>query len=221
MFASTKSASPIRRIAQTFTSNTAWVAPVNVSNLLVLTGDGQDGTAAYWSTLNNIGAIVNSLTSCFNTSYGPSLDYSVPYGQAQAVQTITSGWTTSSSGQFASFTRTYIYDWCPAASEWQVSSVAFAGTVRRTGTVNLVGNMPSSGTVPTPPASQQTATCSNLEFYTAATNGDPTTGFGYTFAGGSGGPATPVTYNNVSITPGATYNLVVPAGGSISIEYYG
>lgn len=221
MFAAAKSASTIRRITQTFTSNTTWVAPANVSNLLVLTGEGQDGTAAYWSALNNVGAAVNALTACGNPSYGPSLDYSVPYGQAQSIQTTASGWTTSSSGQFVSFTRVYVYYWCPSASEWQVSGITFTGTVRRTGTVSLVGNMPSSGTVPTPPATQQTATCTNLEVYNDATNGAPTTGFGYTFAGGSGGPATPVTYNNVPITPGATYNLVIPAGGSISIEYYG
>lgn len=54
----------------------------------------------------------------------------------------------------------------------------------------------------------------------AATTGASASAFGKTFPGGVGGPATTVTYNNVPVTRGATYNIVVPAGGSITITYY-
>lgn len=219
MFAATKGAGR-RAITQTFTANTTWVAPPNVADLLVLTGKGQDGTAGFWSTLNSVGAVIASSANCTFPVYGASLDYSVPYGQAQGIQTTVSGWTTDPAGQFVSFTRVYIYYWCPATSNWRSESIAFAGTVRRIGTVNLVGGMPTSGTVPTPP-SGDLALCDNLEFFTDPTTGASTTGFGFTFAGGVGGPATPVTYNNVSVTPGVSYNLVIPSGGSIVIQYYG
>jgi hypothetical protein len=51
------------------------------------------------------------------------------------------------------------------------------------------------------------------------TTGAAASGFGKTFPGGVGGPATAVTYNLVPVTPGGSYNVVVPAGGSITITW--
>jgi hypothetical protein len=56
--------------------------------------------------------------------------------------------------------------------------------------------------------------------YIPPTTGDSTTGFGKTFPGGYGGPASPATYNEVAVTPGQSYSLVIPSGGSITISYY-
>jgi hypothetical protein len=53
-----------------------------------------------------------------------------------------------------------------------------------------------------------------------ATTGASMTAFGQTFPGGSGGPATATTLSNVIVTPGATYSIVVPDGGSLTITYY-
>jgi len=57
------------------------------------------------------------------------------------------------------------------------------------------------------------------DVYVAATTGSDTTGFSKTFSGGVGGAASGTTYNDVAITPGASYSLVVPSGGSITITY--
>ena len=70
----------------------------------------------------------------------------------------------------------------------------------------------------------RTETCYRHEQSTNSTEIPPTTGasatgFSKTFVGGTGGAATPVTHNNVAVTPGATYSLAVPAGGSITITY--
>ena len=221
MFAASKSANAGKLITQTFTSSTTWVAPNITNNLVTLVGQGGDGVAGYWQTFNSLGASVSSTTDCSYSVYGASLDYSVPYGDAQGIQTTASGWTTSPSGQSVSLTRTYVYYWCPGTSNWRVGALSFSGTVRRIGTVALSGSMPSSGTVPTPPATVQEAFCTNIEFYNNPTTGSPTTAFGYTFPGGTGGAATPVTYNNVAVTPGASYSIVVPSGGSVSITYIG
>lgn len=221
MFAASKSAGGGTLKTTVFTSSTTWVAPAVTNNLITLVGQGGDGVAGYWSTLNNVGAIVQAITDCSFSVYGASLDYSVPYGQAQSIQTTASGWTTSPSGQSVSFTRAYVYYWCPGTSNWRVSALSFSGTVRRIGTVGLSGSMPSSGTAPTPPATQQNALCTNIERYNDPTTGSSTTAFGYTFPGGTGGAASPVTYNNVAVTPGASYSIVVPAGGSVSITYIG
>ena len=53
-----------------------------------------------------------------------------------------------------------------------------------------------------------------------ATTGASATGFGKTFPGGVGGPASAVTYSDVAVNPGQSYNIVVPPSGSITISYY-
>lgn len=52
------------------------------------------------------------------------------------------------------------------------------------------------------------------------TTGASATGFGQTFVGGTGGPATAREVKNVAVTPGGSYQVVVPSGGSIAISYY-
>lgn len=53
-----------------------------------------------------------------------------------------------------------------------------------------------------------------------ATTGANATGFGKTFPGGVGGPASAVSFNDVAVVAGQPYNMVIPAGGSITISYY-
>ena len=222
MFAASKGASGGVLRTTTFTSNTTWVAPLTTNNLITAVGEGADGTAPYWSALNSVGGFVYANSYCDGSLpvYGSSLDYSVPYGEAQALQTYASGWSTVS--QSVSFTRLNVYYWCPTSSQWIYQPLTFFGTVRRVGTVGISGNMPTSGTVPTPPGSpSREAFLTNIEFYTGPGTGNPSTGFGKSFPGGTDGPATPTTYNNVSVTPGASYSIVVPSGGFITITYIG
>ena len=205
----------------TFPSGTStWTAPSGVTNLVSAAGYGSDGFAGSWSTFNSLGAVVPSTTDCAGTTYGASLDYSVPYGQAQTIQTTAQGWTTDPAGQLVSLTRTFVYYWCPASSVWKTQSISFFGDVRRIGTVSLVGTMPSSGTVPTPPASQQEAFCNNIEFLNSPFDGSATTGFGLTFPGGTIAVPVPstTTFNNVAVIPGTTYTIV--NNGSLIITYY-
>lgn len=56
--------------------------------------------------------------------------------------------------------------------------------------------------------------------YTPATTGPASTGFGKTFPGGVGVPASTTSFTNVAVTGGSSYPLVVPSGGSITITYY-
>lgn len=51
--------------------------------------------------------------------------------------------------------------------------------------------------------------------------GEAVTGFGQSLPGGAPGAAAPTTIlPNVTVTPGVTYSIVVPAGGSLTITYY-
>lgn len=56
---------------------------------------------------------------------------------------------------------------------------------------------------------------------TPATTGASATGISKTFPGSTGNVAqTPVGFTNVPVTAGTPYNLVIPSGGSITINYY-
>ena len=45
-------------------------------------------------------------------------------------------------------------------------------------------------------------------------------GFNRTWVGGTGGPASPTTAENVAVVAGGQYVLTIPAGGSITMSYY-
>jgi len=69
----------------------------------------------------------------------------------------------------------------------------------------------------------------NFQYVAFGSAGANTTAFGYTFSGGAltgtypnqnGFPATVTTYTSVSVTPGTTYNFVVPSGGYVEFAYY-
>lgn len=64
-------------------------------------------------------------------------------------------------------------------------------------------------------------TDTSFDVYHPATTGAATTAFGNTFPGSTGNVVqTPVEFNNITITPGGQYNLVVPSGGSLTLTYY-
>lgn len=52
-----------------------------------------------------------------------------------------------------------------------------------------------------------------------ATVGASSTGFGKTFPGGNGGPASITTFTNVAVVSGDPYNIVVPTGGEVTINF--
>lgn len=98
--------------------------------------------------------------------------------------------------------------------------------------------VPTSWTGPTPDGTSETTALPDSTVYyeettitvytygdapyypgTAATTGASATAFGKTFPGGTGGAASTTTFSNIPITPGATYSIVVPSGGSITITY--
>lgn len=53
-----------------------------------------------------------------------------------------------------------------------------------------------------------------------ATTGADTTGFGVSFAGGTGGPAAPSISSNVAVNANQAYPIFVATGGSMTITYW-
>jgi hypothetical protein len=197
-----------------------WTAPAGVTSLTSAVGKGSNGTAESWSTFFNIGTTVQAVTDCSYPVHGATLDYSTPYAEAQSILNTVNAITTNSAGEFLNFVRMYVYYWCPTTSNWRKGTLSYSNYVRRIGTSTLSGNMPSSGTVPTPPGTPQERHASNVQFRNDGFFGSDTTGFSLTFPGGT--PSVPTaantTFNSVAVTPGTTYTIV--NNGTMTIQYF-
>jgi hypothetical protein len=75
-------------------------------------------------------------------------------------------------------------------------------------------------TYTTPPSGDRNYAAGNLEQYYGGTTGANASALGYTFPGGVEDSAPTLTYNNVSVTPGTSYSIVVPSGASVTLQYY-
>lgn len=98
-------------------------------------------------------------------------------------------------------------------------------------TIGFSAYYPSSGcgpslSTPDDPTYSSVRSCSyysNIRSdtnYVPATTGAAASGFGKTSPGGAGGPATPTLFEGVPVVGGQSYDLVIPAGGFITISYY-
>lgn len=196
----------------TFTSNGVWIAPSSVSAVAVLTGKGQDGAAGYWDDLANVSSAFMAYVQ-FNAPSG--LSSSTVEAQAQ------SSWdlfptSYNPSGSALSWTE-YYYDSTGPTPVAQSGTIRLKNGYSKTKTGNGWG---SSWTTPLSFGDNKAYGVGNMEQYVNPTTGASSSALGYTFAGGSGGPATPATYNNIPVTPTASYSIVVPSGGYVTIQYY-
>lgn len=198
-----------RVVSETFTTSQTWVCPLGVSRLNTLTGKGQDGSGI---------TTPNATTFLVNVNYqasGTGVDGSATWANFDAS---VNGWvsTLNSTGS-VSYNRTVVSAYPDGTVTFNSQATqSISGAVPGTAVKITYGAWAASGAI--------TATgdaAVNYNFYLAAAPGSDTTGFGYTFAGGAADtPATPVTHNNVAVVSGASYSLVVPAGGSITISYF-
>lgn len=211
-------------VSQTFTSSTTWVAPATVTNLLAVIGKGQDGVGDYQ------GNATFSQTSITNSATGSGAN-SLPISGAAAGNLATASTTIFNAGgyvrnttiqtrEFTFFpTNTYnsqnfypagtsgFYPYFFVAGTWSAQGGPYSGNLNYGST----GYYYSSGDIIYP-----------------GYGGASTTGFGFTFSGGGisgtypdqvGEGATPASYTNVAVTPGASYSLSIPDGGYITIQY--
>lgn len=109
-------------------------------------------------------------------------------------------------------------------------------TTSRSETTYHYGSTPSNYCGPTTPyvgqggVTNYTQTCyffADASYWntTPATTGGTTemtgpNGFNRSWVGGTGGPATSSTVENVAVVAGGQYTLSIPSGGSITISYY-
>lgn len=211
----------------TYTSNTTFVVPLAVNVLRTVTGKGQDGingSVGGYITASPTGFDTStrvSITTGF-TSQVPNYFPPDPYSSyAAIVSTInsTSGLTASSGTVYGE--ETWIFSTTTNASNFNSSPFTLSAYYMG-GTASISGSWP--GTLSNPQAGSYTV---SYQAYNQATAGANTTGFSLTFSGGAvtsvpttAAAATPVTYTNVAVTPGASYPLVIPSSGYITISYF-
>lgn len=207
---------PIYRVQQTLQSTT-WTAPAGVTSLLTVTGKGQNGTAASWQDISQIPSTAPGFIS-------PYLLADVP-GSDNTSSTVVEGFAQSQWDLFPANpgAGTVTMSWeCRRytdTSSYQ-SSAYGPYDIRCTGTKTKVGNGWGSTYPPDPGFRPTYEVGGGMQYYVPQFDGANTTGFGYTFNGGVGAPATPVTYNNVPVTPGATYTVTSTGDGYVTIVYY-
>lgn len=196
----------LESFTETFTGNTTWVAPEGVTTVN-LVGNGQSGQPA--GTETRTAALVSVIYSTSGSGAGPAVnDWSNMHGAATGrVATIDGGGTVT-------YTQVGLVTYANGTETLDGSNVTLNGVVPGSASLITTGGWQTSGAI----GASGNAIVQYLES-AAATTGASATGFGETFPGGVGGPATPVTHDNVAVTPSASYPLVIPSGGSITITY--
>lgn len=230
MFAASKSASSGTLKTVTFTSNGTWVAPATVSNVTTISGNGSNGVSDYVTTI--ISCIFGAFRGNPSPANAPYAQWSDNYGDYTNGLSTLSGLTYPTWGPALlpreSFTLVNSSDqWRNTYSTTDLSSYYLTGY-----STNASGPPPTSGNIlySSLPSSGGLFWSYSIQGYVAGNAGTAATGLGKTFPGGSytgsypngvGGTAPTTTFTNVAVTPGASYSIVVPSGGSLTITYIG
>jgi hypothetical protein len=199
-----------RQVTETFTSSQTWVAPAGVTRLEVLVGRGQNGTPD--STSNGSAAVM--VVDYLDYPGVPlgfpvgSVDWSTVNGVApDAVNTLNAGGN-------GTIPYLILLKYSDGAEKLYDYTTNFFDVIPGSASYGTSGGWQTSGAI----HNDGTATA----FWQSTVNGTTgaaTTGFSQTFPGGVEGAASPVTYNNVPVTPGNSYPLTIPSGGQIQITY--
>lgn len=190
---------------------TSWTAPSDVSNLVSVTGYGQDSYAATWAY-----DFSGSSTLSFFMADAGWTDYAQLYAHFQSrLAYVNSG---APASRALTDIGTYSFFFNNATStlwtQQNGSSLSYAYN-----TATAVWTLPTSGGITTAVNANAQFGVINIPYYATGAN---STAFGKTFPGGSaGGPAPLTSYSNVAVTPGATYSVQnVANSASLTISYY-
>ena len=218
----------------TFNSSGNWVAPASVTLVTNLTGQGGSSTSDY---VGGLSVCYVSVTNSASGSGANNLPISGS-GLANDASTFVS-LSSASSGYYLynlyngatladdvaftfyasntfSFSKSYPY----GTGNFPYVLVPGTWSVANTGTYPLSSNYGYGST----PSYYATGSA-----YFPGSSGGTTTALGYSFAGASqsgsypnatGQSASSTTYNNITVTPGASYYINVASGGQVVIQYY-
>jgi hypothetical protein len=220
MFAASKSATARRATQQVFTSTGTWVAPSTVSNVSALTGIGGTGRPAEWISGNQ------SIYGIYRGD-GPDLLGTLSWDSfySSAVSTI-AALNSGGPGERLAPDGVPLEFYFVNPDDTAFPGSDFTGyldgyLIRNTASL-LSTNARTSGPILYSQLNSGFSGWSiggSLQVFEPTVTGGTTTALGYSFPGGEGGPATPITYFNVPVTPGASYFIYPAPGGSVSLTY--
>jgi len=222
--AASKSASGGTLQTVTFTSNTTWVAPTGVSVLRTMSGYGGAATADTFTTnlgFSQIGAFAVGLSALTNAPFAQWADLYADYQSELAKVTGNVGVNllASDNPNYAIGTDDTWDSNTSPQNKW-VSGSSYS--------VTTFGSPQTSGNILHSAGTDYWFIVVNG--YELGSNGAATTGVGKTFPGGTLTGTEPyrttvaavtTNFTNVPVTPGVSYPIVVPAGGSLTITFIG
>lgn len=229
MFAASKSASSGALTTQTFTSNATWVAPAGVG--LIQSTSGYGGPATSFSTNTNAG--INNYFARAEAGTLPN----APFGQwgdlyTEVLNNFALITANSGTNLLPLMSAVYFVDssdrWNSGTfsdSSWVTGS---SGSITAVNSPSTSGNMTYSGLVGAGGVGRGWR-FNGVTVVTPGAAGSATTAFGNTYPGGTVTGVLPfttavapvtTTVTNVSVTPGVSYSIVVPTGGSLTISYF-
>ena len=225
--AASKSASGGTLQTVTFTSNTTWVAPTGVSVLRTMSGYGGAATA---DTFTSSLFVATNYAFQFDFASQPN----PPFAQwADLYAEVTTNITTITGNtgvNYVSFSQAGVFvnsndNWGDVGfnSSYWISSNTY--TLTAVGSPSTSGNL-TYASIGGAQAGWQLFTPG----YALGNVGAATTGVSKTFPGGTLTGTEPyrttvaavtTNFTNVPVTPGVSYPIVVPSGGSLTITYIG
>lgn len=225
MFAATKGAAAPTLRTVTFTSSTTWVAPAATSSILTASGYGGPAVADYYAPSIGVATAAvdtTSITGLPNPPFGQWSDlYAVAVAAGNTIAANSGLNKRSFATQYYSVGPDNRYEILNLSYDHWItgntySIVPFIGSPKTSGNM-LYSDGPGFWVVYT-------------AGYVLGNDGQATTAFGRSFPGGTLSGSEPfrtavvpntTTYNNIAVTPGASYPIFVPPGGSLTITYLG
>jgi hypothetical protein len=201
-------------ITETFTSNSTWTAPVGVTLIDTVVGKGANGTPGSTTTSWTDTRIdrVSGVSSGTGKNAGAQ-SWSLFQDDAPLMASrVNSGGSGGLEGViYTGYIGTNTHD-------IDISYGVYFDAIPGTASYYTTGGWKSSGIILSGDYGESWIRYQRTITVTATT-GANATAFGKTFPGGAGGPAIPASYSAVPVTPGQSYPIVVPSGGSVTITY--
>jgi hypothetical protein len=227
--AASKSASGGTLITQTFTSNTTWVAPTTTGYLVSAVGYGSTATADTFNSNLPIGNFGPFPTGGTGRTNPPFAQWANVYSALGSAESTIAG---NSGTNLVSFTVSARPYFIGTDDTWNDLSVGLSYWIQGSSYTTIpTGSPPTSGNITYASLGGSFKGWSLFApGYDLGSAGTATTGFSKTFPGGTLTGTTPfrtavapvtTTFTNIPVTPGASYSIVVPSGGSLTITYIG